>query len=110
MESKFKETHEMIFRYKDHKDALIRKTVIQLCSTLAVFDPDQFVSMYLKVSMNYLIGQLKKDRDRSACKSNCFFIIYLLLICYLFSLQPLWRLVRSRVPSQIILGPTWTLF
>ncbi|KAJ3106200.1 phosphatidylinositol kinase- protein kinase tor1 [Phlyctochytrium planicorne] len=66
MESKYREVSETIMRFKDHKDPLVRGTVISLCSSLAVFDPDTFVSLYLGSSMNHLLAQLKKDKDRSA--------------------------------------------
>ncbi|KAI8836345.1 armadillo-type protein [Chytridium lagenaria] len=62
----YKDVSEMIMRFKDHKDSLVRGTVIALCSSLAVFDPDTFVGLYLSGSMSYLLAQLKKEKDRSA--------------------------------------------
>ncbi|KAJ3318282.1 phosphatidylinositol kinase- protein kinase tor1, partial [Blyttiomyces sp. JEL0837] len=66
MDSKYKETAETILKYREHKDSLVRRTVILLCPTLATFDPDSFVTMYLNACMSYLLSQLRKDRDRSA--------------------------------------------
>jgi hypothetical protein len=31
---------------------------------LARFDPDQFVKSYFDISITYLLGQLKKDKER----------------------------------------------
>ena len=69
MESKFKETSEMILKQKDHKDGLIRRTVIELCANLAAHDSETFVLNYLSISMSYLLSQLKKERERSV--GNC---------------------------------------
>ncbi|KAJ3215347.1 phosphatidylinositol kinase- protein kinase tor1 [Dinochytrium kinnereticum] len=66
MDSKYKDVSETIMRFKDHKDALVRGTVISLCSSLAEFDPETFVNLYLGSTMNYLLTQVKKEKDRSA--------------------------------------------
>ncbi|KAJ3083694.1 phosphatidylinositol kinase- protein kinase tor1, partial [Quaeritorhiza haematococci] len=66
MDSRYKEITETILKFKDHRDALVRRTVIALIPTLAAFDPETFVSTYLGVCMGHLLGQLKKDRDRSS--------------------------------------------
>ncbi|KAJ3103710.1 phosphatidylinositol kinase- protein kinase tor1 [Phlyctochytrium bullatum] len=65
MEAKYNDVSDMIMKFKEHKDSLVRGTVISLCSSLAVFNPNVFVQNHLSISMNYLLGQLKKEKDRS---------------------------------------------
>ncbi|CAG8552522.1 7121_t:CDS:10 [Diversispora eburnea] len=55
----------IVLRYKDHRDGLIRRTVISLIPVLAEFDDKEFVSTNVHKCMPYLLAQLKKDRDRS---------------------------------------------
>ncbi|KAJ3227345.1 phosphatidylinositol kinase- protein kinase tor1 [Clydaea vesicula] len=63
---RYSEISELILRHKDHKDGLVRRTVISLIPTLAAFDIDSFVQNHLSSSMSHLLNQLKKDRDRSS--------------------------------------------
>ncbi|KAG8995960.1 phosphatidylinositol kinase- protein kinase tor1 [Tulasnella sp. JGI-2019a] len=64
MKPHFVEVGDTILLYKDHKDALIRKTVIILIPTLAVYDTQTFSEKYLNKAMGQLLSQLKKpDRD-----------------------------------------------
>ncbi|KNE54070.1 hypothetical protein AMAG_17615 [Allomyces macrogynus ATCC 38327] len=49
---------ELLLKLKDHKDALIWRTVISVIPTAASFNPPRFLS--------HLITQLKRERDRSA--------------------------------------------
>lgn len=69
MESNYKIIADLVLKYKDHRESLIRRTVILLIPVLASFDPEVFVSDYLSQCMNYLLSTLKKDRDRSAGSS-----------------------------------------
>jgi FKBP12-rapamycin complex-associated protein len=66
MDSKYESTSEMIFKMREHKDTLIRRAVVELASTLAVYNPEIFVGAYLNNYMVHLIGQLRKDKDRAA--------------------------------------------
>ncbi|RKO94116.1 armadillo-type protein, partial [Blyttiomyces helicus] len=63
---RYKELCESVLKYKDHRDSLVRRTVILMIPTLAQFDPDSFVSAYLNGCMSYLLSQLRKEKDRSA--------------------------------------------
>lgn len=68
MKPHFTEVGDTILLYKDHKDSLIRKTVIILIPTLALYDTQSFSEKYLHKSMAHLLGQLKKpDRDLGEC-------------------------------------------
>ncbi|KAJ3362692.1 phosphatidylinositol kinase- protein kinase tor1 [Allomyces javanicus] len=65
MEPKYREICELLLKLKDHKDALIRRTVISVIPTAASFNPPAF-ELYLSRFMSHLITQLKRERDRSA--------------------------------------------
>lgn len=65
-QEKFNILCESVLKYKDHRDALIRKTVVVMIPSLAQFDSDAFVNTYLNFCMNHLFNQLKKERDKSA--------------------------------------------
>ncbi|ORY05502.1 FAT-domain-containing protein [Neocallimastix californiae] len=65
MNGYYEDITDIVIKNRDSKDNLIRRTVISLMSDLASFDPQTFVDNYLKNCMDYLLNQLKKDRDRS---------------------------------------------
>ncbi|BFZ53909.1 phosphatidylinositol kinase-related protein kinase tor1 [Savitreella phatthalungensis] len=65
MHEKYRGACELVLRYKDHRDNLIRRTVVGLIPTLASYNPNDFINSYLQKSMVHLLAQLKKDRDRS---------------------------------------------
>jgi FKBP12-rapamycin complex-associated protein len=68
MQSRYVEVCDQILQYKDHRDSLIRRSVIELIPAMATYNHAEFISSYLHKSMVYLLGQLKRDRDRAACK------------------------------------------
>jgi len=59
MHTRFKEVCETVLKYKDHRDRLVKRTVITLLPRLAIFSPDDFVHNYLNVCMNHLLSVLK---------------------------------------------------
>ncbi|ORZ29853.1 armadillo-type protein, partial [Catenaria anguillulae PL171] len=65
MDPKYKEICDVLLRLKDHKDGLIRRTVILVIPTVASFNASAF-ELYLSRFMTHLIAQLKRERDRSA--------------------------------------------
>ncbi|KTW30812.1 hypothetical protein T552_00524 [Pneumocystis carinii B80] len=66
MHDKYVDVCEVVLSYKDHKEALIRRTVVSLIPILAGYNSEKFVSSYLHKSMLHLLGQLKKNRDRTS--------------------------------------------
>ncbi|GAO47492.1 hypothetical protein G7K_1698-t1 [Saitoella complicata NRRL Y-17804] len=66
MHERYREVCEIVLRYKDHRDALIRRSVISLIPTLAAYNPNEFVASYLHKCMLHLLGLLKKEKDRTA--------------------------------------------
>lgn len=65
MRPRFPEISDQILTYKDHREALVRRAVVELIPTLASYNSTEFSSTYLYQCMMYLIEQLRKDRDRT---------------------------------------------
>ncbi|MBW0475655.1 hypothetical protein O181_015370 [Austropuccinia psidii MF-1] len=65
MRPRFQEISDQILTYKDHREALVRRAVVELIPTLASYNSAEFSSTYLYQCMMYLIEQLRKDRDRT---------------------------------------------
>ncbi|CRK49109.1 hypothetical protein BN1723_020736, partial [Verticillium longisporum] len=65
MQDHYPEACEIVLRYKEHKDGTIRKTVVLLIPDLASYSPAEFDQSYLHKFMVYLIGMLKKDKERT---------------------------------------------
>lgn len=65
MHDRYRDVCELVLRYKDHRDTLIRKSVVTLIPILAAYNPEEFVSSHLHRCMMHLQAQLKKERDRS---------------------------------------------
>ena len=68
MHERYNDICDQILQYKDHRDPLVRRAVIELIPTLASYNHTEFTQSYLHKSMVYLLGQLKKARDRTTCE------------------------------------------
>eukprot|EP00004_Rigifila_ramosa_P027283 TRINITY_DN882_c0_g1_i1.p1 TRINITY_DN882_c0_g1~~TRINITY_DN882_c0_g1_i1.p1 ORF type:complete len:2377 (-),score=590.06 TRINITY_DN882_c0_g1_i1:39-6899(-) len=61
----YKATCEAVLRYRDHREKVIRKTVILLMPMLAAFCREDFVLNYQRACMEHLLATLKKnDNER----------------------------------------------
>ncbi|KAG0649662.1 Serine threonine-kinase tor2 [Hyphodiscus hymeniophilus] len=65
MHDHYAEVCDIVFKYKDHKDVQIRRTVVMLIPELANYSPTEFAASYLHKFMVFLSGMLKKDKDRN---------------------------------------------
>lgn len=65
MQDRFQEVCNQILLYRDHRDAGVRRAVIELIPTLASYNDIEFTAHYLHKTMLYLLGQLKRERDRT---------------------------------------------
>ncbi|KAM0787611.1 hypothetical protein ACM66B_003678 [Microbotryomycetes sp. NB124-2] len=66
MNERYIEVCDQILSYRDHRDPLVRRAVIELIPTLASYNTHEFVPNYLHKTMLFLLSQLKKDRgDRT---------------------------------------------
>uniref|UniRef100_A0A7S2SE74 Serine/threonine-protein kinase TOR n=2 Tax=Mucochytrium quahogii TaxID=96639 RepID=A0A7S2SE74_9STRA len=61
---RFTECCDTIFKYKDYKNDLIRRTVLSLLPELAQFSPDAFVRRYLDVCIECLFEAVKRPTER----------------------------------------------
>lgn len=66
LQTRYNSIFEVVFKNKDHRDSLVRRSVISLMPLLATFNAESFASLHLSNCMVYLLGQLKKDKERSA--------------------------------------------
>ncbi|KAI0040710.1 atypical/PIKK/FRAP protein kinase [Auriscalpium vulgare] len=65
MKESFIETAEQILKFRASKDALVRKMVITLIPTLAVYDTQTFSEHFLHKAMGHLLMHLDKSSERS---------------------------------------------
>ncbi|ORY61495.1 phosphatidylinositol 3-kinase-like protein [Pseudomassariella vexata] len=65
MQDHYQEACDIVFKHKDHRDHIIRKTVVQLIPDLANYAPAEFAHSHLHKFMLYLSGMLKKDKERN---------------------------------------------
>lgn len=77
MHERYNQVCDQIFQYKDHRDPLVRRAVIELIPTLASYNHLEFTQHYLHKAMVYLLGQLKKDRDRTTSESSLAGLLFL---------------------------------
>ena len=65
MQDHYQQACDIVFRHKDHRDAIIRRTVVLLVPDLASYSPSDFAHNWLHKFMVYLSGMLKKDKERN---------------------------------------------
>ncbi|KAI9793200.1 MAG: phosphatidylinositol kinase- protein kinase tor1 [Peltula sp. TS41687] len=65
MNDHYHDACDIVYRYKDHRDPLIRRQIVGLIPVLASYTPLDFAKDYLHKFMMHLLGQLKKDKDRN---------------------------------------------
>lgn len=64
MTDMYKEVCDITLRLKDSRDALIRKTLVSIIPTLALYDPATFSELYLHKSMSHLLNLLRKSSEK----------------------------------------------
>lgn len=65
MKEDFLDSAEQILSFRQHRDGLVKKMVITLIPTLAVYDTQTFSEHYLHKAMGHLLTQLEKPNERS---------------------------------------------
>lgn len=70
MHERYTEVCDQILSFKDHRDPLVRRAVVELIPTLASYNHADFAAHYLHKTMLYLLGQLKNNRDRTTCECS----------------------------------------
>lgn len=64
MDSRYHELVETVLRFREHKELVIRKSVSLMLPALASYDSEIFVKDYLAACMQFLLVQLKKEKER----------------------------------------------
>ena len=64
MRENFMDTAESILRFRTSRDPFVRKMVITLIPTLAVYDTQTFSEHFLHKAMGHLLTLLGKSNDR----------------------------------------------
>ena len=65
MVPRFSEVCDIAYKFKDHRDRLIRDTVVSMTPALAAFSPDAFVHDYLEKFMEHLAEKMARSSRRS---------------------------------------------
>ena len=65
MKDRFADAAEQIMKFKLHRDLYVRKMVITLVPTLAVYDTETFSELHLHPAMAYLMTQLDTQYDKA---------------------------------------------
>ncbi|KAH9940814.1 atypical/PIKK/FRAP protein kinase [Epithele typhae] len=65
MKETFLDASEQILSFKTHREPVVRKMVITLIPTLAVYDTQTFSEHFLHKAMPHLLVQLEKSNERS---------------------------------------------
>ena len=75
MKEDFLDSAEQILSFRQHRDGLVRRMVITLIPTLAVYDTQTFSEHYLHKAMGHLLTQLEKPNERSFGASQSHFSV-----------------------------------
>ncbi|CAN6610146.1 serine/threonine-protein kinase Tor2p [Trichomonascus vanleenenianus] len=100
MQPKYTEVCEIVLKYKDYKDPLVRRTVVTILPCLSSYNPMEFTKRYLVDSMAHLIGQLKRERDRSLVFEAIGQIATSVRSNMAFYLEPILENVREGLSSR----------
>ena len=65
MHEHYREACDIVLRFRDHREVKIRSQVVTIIPILAGYAPMEFSTTYLHRFMTYLLGQLKRDKERN---------------------------------------------
>ncbi|XP_057821315.1 serine/threonine-protein kinase TOR isoform X2 [Cryptomeria japonica] len=66
MMSRYKEVADIVFKYREHKDRLVRRSITSLLPRIAHFLRDRFVTSYLKICMDHILAVLRTPTERAS--------------------------------------------
>jgi FKBP12-rapamycin complex-associated protein len=66
MMSRYREVAEIVLRYLEHKDRLVRLSITSLLPRIAHFLRDRFVTNYLTICMDHILAVLKIPAERAS--------------------------------------------
>ncbi|KHN35206.1 Serine/threonine-protein kinase TOR [Glycine soja] len=64
--SRYREVAEIVLRYLEHRDRLVRLSITSLLPRIAHFLRDRFVTNYLTICMDHILSVLKVPQDRDS--------------------------------------------
>ncbi|XP_056160919.1 serine/threonine-protein kinase TOR isoform X2 [Syzygium oleosum] len=66
MMSRYREVAEIVLRYLEHKDRLVRRSITSLLPRIAHFLRDRFVTHYLTICMKHILAVLQNPAERAS--------------------------------------------
>ncbi|KAM6558952.1 hypothetical protein CsatA_028191 [Cannabis sativa] len=66
MMSRYREVAEIVLRYLEHRDRLVRRSITSLLPRIAHFLRDRFVTNYLTICMNHILAVLRIPAERAS--------------------------------------------
>ncbi|KAH7836314.1 hypothetical protein Vadar_034584 [Vaccinium darrowii] len=66
MMSRYREVAEIVLRFLEHRDRLVRLSITSLLPRIAHFLRDRFVTNYLEICMNHILAVLKTPAERAS--------------------------------------------
>ncbi|GLD45725.1 serine/threonine-protein kinase mTOR, partial [Lates japonicus] len=100
MEERFDQVCRWVLKYKTSKNPLIQMTILNLLPRLAAFQPHIFTDQYLSDTMGYLLGCLKKEKERTAA----FQALGLLVVAVRVEIQPylskILEIIKAALPPK----------
>ncbi|KAG5526253.1 hypothetical protein RHGRI_032514 [Rhododendron griersonianum] len=66
MMSRYREVAEIVLRFLEHRDRLVRLSITSLLPRIAHFLRDRFVTNYLKICMDHILAVLKTPAERAS--------------------------------------------
>ncbi|KAG6571908.1 Serine/threonine-protein kinase TOR, partial [Cucurbita argyrosperma subsp. sororia] len=66
MMSRYREVADIVLRYLDHRDRLVRLSITSLLPRIAHFLRDRFVTNYLTICMNHILTVLRTPAERAS--------------------------------------------
>uniref|UniRef100_A0A8C6M5E7 Serine/threonine-protein kinase TOR n=1 Tax=Nothobranchius furzeri TaxID=105023 RepID=A0A8C6M5E7_NOTFU len=100
MEERFDQVCRWVLKYKTCKNPLIQMTILNLLPRLAAFQPHTFTDQYLSDTMGYLLGCLKKEKERTAA----FQALGLLVVAVRTEIQPylmkILEIIKAALPPK----------
>ncbi|XP_015233310.1 PREDICTED: serine/threonine-protein kinase mTOR [Cyprinodon variegatus] len=100
MEERFDQVCRWVLKYKTSKNPLIQMTILNLLPRLAAFQPHTFTDQYLSDTMGYLLGCLKKEKERTAA----FQALGLLVVAVRTEIQPylmkILEIIKAALPPK----------
>ncbi|KAK8942075.1 Serine/threonine-protein kinase TOR [Platanthera guangdongensis] len=66
MMSRYREVADIVLKYLEHRDRLVRLSITSLLPHIALFLRDHFVTNYLKICMDHILAVLRNPAERAS--------------------------------------------